>query len=197
MQISLAGRLRVLRIERGLTVGEAAEKIGIDRHTLGRVEGGTQRPSGPTLLKIAQGYGVPVKELVEEPIPPKVEAPSPPPELSEEERREELRNIRDLLVDVHALLEGLVQAYQASGDASKLATLLAVAMFVVLGSEQFVKEEVGTEAADRESMRIYTAGARLEELVEDIQEILSATEGDHEPSVVINLSEWLSRREAG
>ena len=104
MQESLASRLRLLRVQRGLTLQEASDEIGIDRHTLSSIERGTQRPHAPTLKKIAEGYGVAIENLlaqddlaeepVEAPTSPKVEAPtsSEPAEEAEEskERREEL-----------------------------------------------------------------------------------------------------------
>ncbi|MDP9484887.1 MAG: helix-turn-helix domain-containing protein [Actinomycetota bacterium] len=69
MQGSLAERLRVLRAQRGLQLTEAAAKIGVDRHTLRRLERGVGEPRYPTLNKISRAYGVPVEELLEEPVP--------------------------------------------------------------------------------------------------------------------------------
>jgi transcriptional regulator with XRE-family HTH domain len=69
MQGSLAMRLRVLRAERGLSLTEAAERAGIQRQTLALLERGERHPHDPTLAKIAKGYGVPVEELLEEPVP--------------------------------------------------------------------------------------------------------------------------------
>ena len=58
-------KLRVLRAERGLSLTKAAERIGVTRDTLSELERGKRRPYVPTLAKIAEGYGVPVKELLE------------------------------------------------------------------------------------------------------------------------------------
>jgi len=69
MQRSLAERLRILRAREGLTLTEASERIGITRHTLSSLERGGQEPHYPTLAKIAKGYGVPVEELLQEPVP--------------------------------------------------------------------------------------------------------------------------------
>jgi transcriptional regulator with XRE-family HTH domain len=70
MHRSLPARLRVLRARRGLTLIDAAEKIGIGRDTLSDLERGNRHPVMPTLAKIAEGYGVPVEELLEEePVP--------------------------------------------------------------------------------------------------------------------------------
>jgi transcriptional regulator with XRE-family HTH domain len=65
-QRSLADRLRLLRAQRGLTVKDAAQQLGVDRHTLRRLELGMQEAQYPTLAKIAKGYGVPVEDLLEE-----------------------------------------------------------------------------------------------------------------------------------
>ena len=64
---SLAERLRVLRAQRGMTLVEAAEQAGVGRDTLSDLERGRRHPAMPTLAKIAQGYGVPVEDLLEEP----------------------------------------------------------------------------------------------------------------------------------
>jgi len=68
MQKPLAAKLRLLRAQRGLTVKDAAFQVGVDRHTLRRIELGTQEAQYPTLAKIADGYGVPVEDLLEEPV---------------------------------------------------------------------------------------------------------------------------------
>jgi transcriptional regulator with XRE-family HTH domain len=68
MQGSLAERLRILRAREGLPLTEASERIGITRHTLSSLERGGQEPHYPTLAKIAKGYGVPVEELLKEPV---------------------------------------------------------------------------------------------------------------------------------
>ena len=66
MHGSLPAKLQVLRARQGLTLIEAAEKIGIGRDTLSDLERGNRHPVMPTLAKIAQGYGVPVEELLED-----------------------------------------------------------------------------------------------------------------------------------
>jgi transcriptional regulator with XRE-family HTH domain len=78
MQGSLAESLRLLRARKGLSLLAASEQLGIDRHTLRDLELGQGRtPRDPTLAKIAEGYGVPVEDLLEEPVP-LAEAPPPP-----------------------------------------------------------------------------------------------------------------------
>jgi transcriptional regulator with XRE-family HTH domain len=65
---SLALRLRVLRAERGWTLNQAAERAGVQPETISDAEHGERRPYAPTLAKIAAAYGVPVEELLEEPV---------------------------------------------------------------------------------------------------------------------------------
>src|SRR5215203_2110555 len=69
VQGSLAHRLRVLRAERGLTLREAASLTGVAKETISDIERALRHPHTPTLAKIAKGYGVPVDELLEEPVP--------------------------------------------------------------------------------------------------------------------------------
>jgi transcriptional regulator with XRE-family HTH domain len=69
VQGSLAHRLRVLRAERGLTLREAASLTGVAKETISDIERGLRHPHDPTLAKIAKGYGVPVGDLLEEPVP--------------------------------------------------------------------------------------------------------------------------------
>jgi transcriptional regulator with XRE-family HTH domain len=92
-QKSLADRLRLLRAQRGLTVKDAAQQVGVDRHTLRRIELGTQEAQYPTLAKIADGYDVPVEELLEEPVAAvKAEAPEAGP--ADQRNTEEARQPR-------------------------------------------------------------------------------------------------------
>ncbi len=170
-----------------MTLVEAAEQAGIGRDTLSDLERGRRHPVTPTLSRIAKGYGVPVEELLEEPIP-LASAPSASPspdggadeagqrneEVSGEERSQKLQDVRELLADTHALLEELAETYKAAGDTGRLETLASVAMFSVMGADQFVKAEVGP-AEDSASVRVYATGARLDALVGDLLEAVQST----------------------
>jgi transcriptional regulator with XRE-family HTH domain len=118
MQGSLAERLRILRAREGLTLTEASERIGITRHTLSSLERGGQEPHYPTLAKIAKGYGVPVEELLEEPLP-LAEAPQETRRLEEERLEADspkdrqhwemvLASVRERQSEVEAEVEELV-----------------------------------------------------------------------------------------
>src|SRR3954454_12788955 len=57
-------RLRRLREQRGVTLSEVAERTGISKSTLSRLENGQRRPSLELLLPLAQTYRVPLDDLV-------------------------------------------------------------------------------------------------------------------------------------
>jgi transcriptional regulator with XRE-family HTH domain len=57
-------RLKRLRAQRGVTLGELSESTGISKSTLSRLETGQRRPSLELLLPLAQAYRVPLDELV-------------------------------------------------------------------------------------------------------------------------------------
>lgn len=57
-------RLRQVRERRALTLTAAAERTGISKSTLSRLENGQRRPSLELLLPLAQAYRVPLDELV-------------------------------------------------------------------------------------------------------------------------------------
>src|SRR5215204_4271053 len=76
METWLPRKLRLLRVRQGLTLVEAAKKTGVTRVTLSELERGHREPVAPTLVKIAEGYGVPIEDLLEEPaLSGKAEAP--------------------------------------------------------------------------------------------------------------------------
>ena len=80
METWLPQKLHLLRVRQGLTLVEAAEKTGVSRATLSSLERGHSRPVAATLRKIAEGYSVPIEELLEEPATvPKATAPASSP----------------------------------------------------------------------------------------------------------------------
>jgi len=63
--ITAAGpRLRALRRERDVTLGELSAQTGISTSTLSRLESGSRRPTLELLLPLARTYGVTLDELV-------------------------------------------------------------------------------------------------------------------------------------
>ncbi len=205
-------RLAELRERRALTLRELAEMSGVAADTINQIELGHRKARPSTLRKLAKALGVEIRELFEEPTlsgkaeapeagPANEQDPSPPPsrEVPEdrggEERREELRMFRELLTDAHGLLEEMANEYKVTGATDKLTTLASVAMFSVMGAEQFVQEEVGP-AEDRASTRVYAAGARLEEFVEDLLETIQSTTTEPVGGEVAYL-DALRRRRAG
>ncbi len=81
----LATRLRRVRLERGLTLRQAAQRTGVTKETLSDLERARRQPHPPTLQKIAEGYNVEIRDLLgpivdEEPaLAGKAEAPEAGP----------------------------------------------------------------------------------------------------------------------
>jgi transcriptional regulator with XRE-family HTH domain len=70
VQISLGRKLRLLRVERQMSLRQAAAKAGVVKETISDIERGLTHPQDVTLAKLARAYGVPVEELLlEEPVP--------------------------------------------------------------------------------------------------------------------------------
>jgi transcriptional regulator with XRE-family HTH domain len=82
----LPSKLRVLRAQQGLTLIGAAKQIGIGRDTLSAIERGHQHPTFPTVKLLAEGYGVPVEDLLDEPS----EATVPKEDASQDEAPKKL-----------------------------------------------------------------------------------------------------------
>ncbi|RJU02580.1 XRE family transcriptional regulator [Arthrobacter frigidicola] len=61
---AMGPRLRALRQQRGLTLGEVSEATGVSASTLSRLEGGQRRPNLELLLPLAQLFQVPLDDLV-------------------------------------------------------------------------------------------------------------------------------------
>jgi len=57
-------RLRRVREQRGVTLTDVAQRTGISKSTLSRLENGQRRPSLELLLPLAQTYRVPLDDLV-------------------------------------------------------------------------------------------------------------------------------------
>ncbi|NEE02520.1 helix-turn-helix domain-containing protein [Phytoactinopolyspora halotolerans] len=60
-------RLKRLRTQRGVTLAELAERTGISKSTLSRLESGQRRPSLELLLPISMAHQVPLDELIAAP----------------------------------------------------------------------------------------------------------------------------------
>ena len=63
----IAGRMRALRTEHGLSLEQLAEKAGVSRSMLSLIERGESSPTAVVLDKVASGFGVPVAVFFEEP----------------------------------------------------------------------------------------------------------------------------------
>jgi transcriptional regulator with XRE-family HTH domain len=68
--MDIGKRIRDLREERGLTQRELARRAGLTPSGVGFIEHGqTRNPSAETVVAIARALGVPVEELLGEPVP--------------------------------------------------------------------------------------------------------------------------------
>ncbi len=65
-QESLALKLRVLRAERRVTLRDVEEATGVAKETLSELERGRRRPKDITLAKLADFYGVPLRDFLAE-----------------------------------------------------------------------------------------------------------------------------------
>jgi len=66
--VSVAGRLRQRRLERGWSASELARRAGVNRSFVSRIESGeATRPSGQVLQRLAQALDTTVAELLGQP----------------------------------------------------------------------------------------------------------------------------------
>lgn len=107
---SLAYRLRVARLEKGLTLREAAKVTGVDKATISAIERNKRKPFDVTLSRLAKGYGVSISQLVEEPIG---EEPGQPLKEKAREWFQEAGGDRDLL---HGMDDEAWEAYVENLD---------------------------------------------------------------------------------
>ena len=61
----IGAKIRKLRVTKGLSQGQVAERAKISREHVNRLEAGRYDPSVGTLTRIAKALGVPVTELLE------------------------------------------------------------------------------------------------------------------------------------
>jgi len=68
-----------MRVERGLSLREAARRAGVVKETISDIERGHTHPYDVTLAKLAKAYEVPVEDVLQEPVlAGKGEAPQEP-----------------------------------------------------------------------------------------------------------------------
>ncbi len=72
----LGARLRVLRLERGLSMETAAEKAGLDVTSVGRLERGRTNVTFAVLLTLARTYRISVDDIFRD-HPPRAVNPRP------------------------------------------------------------------------------------------------------------------------
>lgn len=64
---NIGGRLKVIREQRNMTQAQLAEKIGVNRSHIAKIENNDTDGSVAVLTKLAAALGVSVAELLDEP----------------------------------------------------------------------------------------------------------------------------------
>lgn len=64
--VLLGKRIREIRIQKEMTQSEIAERSGVASNYIAMLERGERNPTYLTLLKIAEGFGMNICELVKE-----------------------------------------------------------------------------------------------------------------------------------
>jgi excisionase family DNA binding protein len=159
-----------MRTEERLSLQDAAEVLGISEQTARRwVKTGKLKAYKPGLRYLIPASAI--SELLEGASDPKVTAL--PSSKTDAEWRENPQLLREGLVNCHALLEELASTYKEAGDFDRLVTLSNIVGFSSIGGAEFVRDEIGPPE-DPASRRVYAAGDRLEELLDDLLEYLEA-----------------------
>jgi len=65
VRTELGLRLKETRVGRGLSLRAASKLTNVDPETISEVEKGARHPYPRTLRKLEQGYGIPLRELLE------------------------------------------------------------------------------------------------------------------------------------
>ena len=201
MHGSLATKLRVLRAERGLTLRDAEQLTGVDKDTLSKIERGRRHPHDVTLAKIAEGYDVPVEELLEEPVP-LVEAPR----ASGQEETYSIQLLHDLAthsVDLAGRLRRDLLRLTQSGDLEGLQRLERDSALQCIGALSTLRaDEQQGRAADTVSDTRRQARELAERAVSDLSRVcdevearVKDAEGATPPDVPLMLE--AKRRQAG
>lgn len=73
----VGNRLRLARVQAGMTLRQAEEETGLSKDTISRIERGLRAPQPLTAAKLAEAYGRSIQEFLEAP-----KAPAPQPERS-------------------------------------------------------------------------------------------------------------------
>jgi transcriptional regulator with XRE-family HTH domain len=114
--MDIGKRIRDLREERGLTQREVARRAGLTPSGVGFIEHGqTRNPSAETVVAIARALGVPVEEVLGEPVPlgeaPK-EAGQSDEGADEEQWPQTVAEVRTKFLPIAAMLEDYCRVYE-------------------------------------------------------------------------------------
>jgi len=204
-------KLRVLRAERQLSLREASARTGVDKVSLSRFERGLVHPQDRTLAKIAKGYGVPVEELLEEPVLSSGKAEAPPSGYSEEtvgagldveDRIDTLDSFRESVLAIVDKLGNEFVALPKPTDREDLLTLYSEIAWVRLGishhleDEEVMQERTGEPESERRARdRVWRALVSLDNLADDIEEMVDDAL-EEKPATVAHIADYQRRKRA-
>jgi len=141
-------RTREWREAAGLTQRELSKESGVGKGTIVRIENG-ESATPRTAKKIADTLNISVADLLESPPVPLGQAPTSFASAEEaqesEERREELQNIREALLEAHNLFDEWAGTYKDRGDEERLEALRSAVALSSLGAAQLVEEDVDVD----------------------------------------------------
>jgi excisionase family DNA binding protein len=183
-----------MRTEERLSLQDAADALGISEQTARRwVKTGKLKAYKPGLRYLIPASAI--SELLEGDLDPKVTAL--PSSKTDAEWHENPQLLRETLINCHALLEELASTYKEAGDFDRLVTLSNIVGFSSMGGAKFVRDEIGPREG-RANKRVYAAGERLEELLDEILEHLERAQPTEEAdATILDFAEHLHRKAAG
>jgi transcriptional regulator with XRE-family HTH domain len=188
-------RIRIARKDAGLSQEALARRAGMSLNGMASIERGEiSDPHISTLSNIAEGLGVSVSTLLEEPI--LTSGKEPAPTSSREDRCAEVEEYSAIFRNIYESLRGYAEAAQAAGDTDEIAVLLFTAKFTNVGILKFIKEELAPIEDGSQLAAMHSAVLRLNILCEDLQKALEEA-SEEVPAPVAHLSEYIERRAAG
>jgi transcriptional regulator with XRE-family HTH domain len=169
--------LRLWRRRRGWTQADLAREAGVHLETISGIEAGRHEPRPSTLQKLASAFGVEVEELFDGPKATRRSSHEASEDVTDEERRNMLRNGREILENIYAKLEDEAAAYKEKGDIDNLELVAAQAFANQWGFTQHANKTGllsggATDASERE--RYIRSLARFGDLGADLAQDLKS-----------------------
>jgi len=166
----MAEYLKLPEVARRLDVSEKTARRYVKSGTLPSVFiGGAYRVSEPDLEQFLESAKV---EPGKAQAPPSSE-PTFNDILTEEERRNDLREAEEMFLEAHGLLEELSETYRSTNDTKRLEALISVVALSGYGAIQHAEDETNIDSLrDEESLNMamcaIKAAGRLSDLIETL-----------------------------